>query len=326
MKLGRSSSQYCNYLEKSKGVYPQGTKRKDCLRHYLRFTNQDWRFLNNAFLVEVTNINTITQASQFVYDLTISNIHHYTAENVRVHNTEVIRRLLIRQFGETQYNESQRTNNMPSWMPGRFRVGDPYAMVPGGEYRLPGKGFEALHPELKGLTPDQYPDAYKLAIIGNVAPYSKERYELERRVQAGYEYGKLSPGELKAFAHFSREQEAIDAEAKKRTYSPPDNLLGRLWDIEGRIGRANPLEHLTPFAPVHKFAPSNDPLEQYKDFQVFDSHYKMWDHPVRDFIAPTINKALNIASMGHYIPSSYNTDNNIEEQFEKIQFIKNQMN
>jgi len=240
-------------------------------------------------------------------------------------NTEVVRRMLIDQFSETQYIDSNKVNNMPSWMPEHFKTGDPYAKIPGGEYRLPGAGYAALHPELRKLTPEQYPDAYKLSILGNVAPYSKQRIELERKVQAGYEYGKLAPGELQAFAQFSKEQEAIAAEDKKLTYEPPDNWYGKYWNLLGKVGRGNPLEHLTPFAPVHKFAPSQDPLEKYKDLEVLDSNYKMWDHPVRDFLAPTVNKALNELSFGAYVPKSYETSASIEEQFQKIQFVKNQM-
>ena len=39
---------------------------------------------------------------------------------------------------------------------------------------LPGAGYEALHPELKGLDPEDYPDIHKMAILADVAPYSRE--------------------------------------------------------------------------------------------------------------------------------------------------------
>lgn len=35
-------------------------------------------------------------------------------------------------------------------------------------------GYEAIHPELKGLDPEDYPDINKLAILADVAPYSRE--------------------------------------------------------------------------------------------------------------------------------------------------------
>ena len=68
---------------------------------------------------------------------------------------------------------------MPNWLPGadyltNFHVGDPYTKVDEGYARLPGAGYEALHPELKGIDPRDYPDINKLAILADVAPYSRE--------------------------------------------------------------------------------------------------------------------------------------------------------
>jgi hypothetical protein len=70
-------------------------------------------------------------------------------------------------------------NEMPGWLPGadyltNFHIGDPFTKVDEGYARLPGAGYEALHPELKGLKPEDYPDINKLAILGDVAPYSRE--------------------------------------------------------------------------------------------------------------------------------------------------------
>jgi hypothetical protein len=55
-----------------------------------------------------------------------------------------------------------------------FKVGDPYVRIDDGYARLPGAGYEALHPELKGLNPEDYPDIHKLRILADVAPYSRE--------------------------------------------------------------------------------------------------------------------------------------------------------
>ena len=40
--------------------------------------------------------------------------------------------------------------------------------------RLPGAGYEAVHPEIAGLDPEDYPDIHKMAILADVAPYSRE--------------------------------------------------------------------------------------------------------------------------------------------------------
>ena len=91
--------------------------------------------------------------------------------------SEPLRRFIQREGFEPQANEIP--NTMPSWMPGddyytNFRVGDPYIKVDQGFARLPGAGYEAIHPELDGVDPEDYPDINKMAILADVAPYSRE--------------------------------------------------------------------------------------------------------------------------------------------------------
>ncbi len=91
--------------------------------------------------------------------------------------TEPFRRFVQRENFSPQANPLR--NEMPSWLPRadyltNFHIGDPYTKVDEGYARLPGAGYEALHPELKGLIPDEYPDINKLAILADVAPYSRE--------------------------------------------------------------------------------------------------------------------------------------------------------
>ncbi len=91
--------------------------------------------------------------------------------------TEPLRRFIQREGFEPQANEIP--NTMPSWMPGKdyytdFHKGDPYIKVDQGFARLPGSGYAALHPELKDVNPEDYPDIHKMAILADVAPYSRE--------------------------------------------------------------------------------------------------------------------------------------------------------
>jgi len=91
--------------------------------------------------------------------------------------SEPLRRFIQRESFEPQANEIP--NQMPSWLPGddymtNFKVGDPYVGIDDGYARLPGAGCEALHRELKGLNPEDYPDIHKLRILSDVAPYSRE--------------------------------------------------------------------------------------------------------------------------------------------------------
>jgi len=99
--------------------------------------------------------------------------------------SEPFRRFVQRETPGPQANDIP--NRMPGWLPGDdyfvdFHRGDPYAKVSTGWARLPGAGYEALHPELKGTAPDKYPDIYKLQILSDVAPYSREYNVVSRRV------------------------------------------------------------------------------------------------------------------------------------------------
>jgi hypothetical protein len=91
--------------------------------------------------------------------------------------TEPFRRFVQRESFSPQANAIP--NTMPSWLSGddyltNFHLGDPYIKVDEGYARLPGAGYGALHPELKGVDPNDYPDIHKLAILADVAPYSRE--------------------------------------------------------------------------------------------------------------------------------------------------------
>src|SRR5665213_2213018 len=91
--------------------------------------------------------------------------------------SEPLRRFIQPERIGMQANEIP--NDMPHWMPGAdymvdFRTGDPFAKVPEGGSRLPGPGYAALHPELAGLDPEDYPDMTRYKILADTAPYSKE--------------------------------------------------------------------------------------------------------------------------------------------------------
>jgi hypothetical protein len=55
-----------------------------------------------------------------------------------------------------------------------FKKRDPYVKVDQGFARLPGAGYAALHPELKDVDTEDYPEINKMAILADVAPYSRE--------------------------------------------------------------------------------------------------------------------------------------------------------
>lgn len=75
-------------------------------------------------------------------------------------------------------------NEMPDWLPDRFRMGDPFVKIPKGEMRLPGKGYEALnelHPDQFSTEKDRYGSFDRFKILADIAPNSPE-YKLWREI------------------------------------------------------------------------------------------------------------------------------------------------
>ena len=71
-------------------------------------------------------------------------------------------------------------NEMPDWLPERFRFGDPFTIIENGEMRLPGKGYETLndlHPDMYGI----YGSFDRFKILADIAPFTPE-YKLWKNI------------------------------------------------------------------------------------------------------------------------------------------------
>lgn len=94
--------------------------------------------------------------------------------------SEPVRRFIPRSpsYLET-YNPLE--NNMPSWLPDDYFIdlkhGNPFDKIAEAELRLPGSGYEALHPEVAGLAPEEYPLVHRLKILSDIAMWSPEYRE-----------------------------------------------------------------------------------------------------------------------------------------------------
>lgn len=92
-------------------------------------------------------------------------------------STEPIRRFIPRTRSYLEeYNPL--TNTMPSWLPDDYfldlKHGNPFDKIPEAEIRLPGRGYASLHPEVEGLSPEEYPLAHRVKILGDIAMWSSE--------------------------------------------------------------------------------------------------------------------------------------------------------
>jgi hypothetical protein len=149
--------------------------------------------------------------------------------------SEVIRRFLHKPDVE-QYNPIK--NDMPSWMPDNFKYGNPYVSLRhgGGEYRMPGEGYQALHKELKGTNPEDYSLMHKLSILGDIAPYSSEYRTARRETELMKAEGDMTVNERK---FFYRHQQQMEERTQRRQYdnyqfkpSTYDSIGGKVTSVD----------------------------------------------------------------------------------------------
>lgn len=245
--------------------------------------------------------------------------------------TEPIRRFLPRKRSAVQeYNPIP--NSMPAWMPNRFHLGDPYRSIEGGEYRLPGAGFEALHPELKGMDPDAYPDIYKYSILADVASQSVEFHQLRQSLYKRRAMNMISEKEARII-------DDVDSMInQKQTKLPVSNVDPSAYEIplvsdvsQGIYGGATkalrkgaaPIEFLVPmgFRPIQKLLPTRGSVEQYEFERLYGTQFSFWDKPIRDWFRPSFYSAAN--ALGYDgVPDHRRRSNEINSYFDQLEFAK----
>ena len=325
LKLNRQVYAVFDYLEIPSGNYPQGSPRQPTIRHYLEFREgrQKWKFFDNAYLIEVTGIDDYDQKVDTVYDLTIEGIHYYTADGIRVHNTEALRRFIPKERFQLDKVNPIR-NEMPSWMPGPenyidFTHGDPYQAVQEGEYRLPGSGYESRFKELAGVSPEDYPDIHKYRILGDIAPFSEQFKDVSKKVEGLASSGKLSEKDMALYEGTKAELQERSQKIKFR--EEPESLIGKYWAGITKAGRMNPVEHLLPISPVHKFAGPVDAITEYEDRNLYSTRTPSWDSPMEDFIKPALYNAAH--ALGYEgVPDSVQEKRDLTEYFDKLEYTK----
>ena len=117
--------------------------------------------------------------------------------------------------------------------------------MPEGYARLPGAGYEALHPELKDVNPEDYPDIHKMAILADVAPYSLEYHTYRQKI------GKQAQGNTeleieyeKILNRVKRTRESVIRMQDRHFTEPVDEISGTVE----QASRAEPLSTNTPDA------------------------------------------------------------------------------
>jgi hypothetical protein len=216
---------------------------------------------------------------------------------------EFLRRFLPR----TPYEKNRVnpiSNTMPSWLPDKFHYGDPYTLIKTGWARLPGAGYAQLHPELQGMSPDEYPLIYRYSILADVAPYSREFRRTKQMV-----YRRRLAGE------YSDKQQAfidqVDAQHAKvmnqlnfdhmhpnAIQLPGSQFTQQLYNGSMATLRrvVAPAEYLVPmgFRPAQKFLNDRDPIEEYEYQRMYGTPMSFWDEPWRDWFRPALYSGMNM--------------------------------
>lgn len=244
---------------------------------------------------------------------------------------EAIRRILPRQRSEIE-RQNPILNDMPTWLPNKYKKGDPFRVIEWGESRLPGEGYAALHPELKGVDPEEYPAIYRYAILGDVAQHSREfrqqRVALYRRRASG----QTSEAE-------NAWMDAIDAQVRKKinrkefdavheaAIELPGAGITQAMTAAAKVAlrkAAAPFEYLVPmgFRPVQKLMGSDrNPIEQYEYERLYGTSVSYWDEPWRDWFRPALYSAANLLGFEGKPEWRREADAN-QEYFDKLEFTK----
>jgi hypothetical protein len=243
--------------------------------------------------------------------------------------TEAIRRFLPSERGERQeYNPI--LNNMPSWMPSRFHYGDPYRKVELGYARMPGSGYEALHPELQGYSPENYPLIYRYEILADIASTSKEFLQTRERLYSMRASGQ-STSEIDAY------MDRIDAQVAAKRIQQFGGLDDRAIELPGSgftqrafagaqtAARkiAAPAEYMIPmgFRPFQKLMADRGAIEQYEYERLYGSKVAFWDEPIRDWFRPAFYSAANLLGWDGK-PGWRKDADAIGGYFDRLEFVK----
>jgi len=247
--------------------------------------------------------------------------------------TEAYRRLNPRRDRGQYYSPIR--NLMPDWMPGEeyfidFLTGDPYAKVQRGEYRLPGPGYEALHPDLRGIPAADYPEFYRFKILADVAPYSDQFKYYNARMSVLAKEGVFTQetqDEVKQIRKQVRASKVRKQFAKERTAEEYKELdiaqraMADMWDVASTL--ETPVEQVIfpPVAPMAKFLHRRTALEDYEKSQVYGTDQSFWHRIWDNFLRPGFYSFANV--MGYEgVPQHIRQMRDIEAYFDKLKYIK----
>lgn len=163
-----------------------------------------------------------------------------------------------------------------------FTTGDPFTKVAEGEMRLPGIGYERLNK----LYPDRngrYGAVNQLDILADVAPYSKEYRNLDRRID---KIG-LSEEERAKVGQIRAQQNAIKNSKTNFTAYDDSSFVDKA--LSPFATAKNAALHTDNFIN-NKFTGRRNATEDYERKNIYGSTFPEWQRPVESFVKPIYYK------------------------------------
>ena len=298
----------------------------------------------------------------FDQDMRLASFGQVTSPARSFFDEELGGMLMSNELWRRLYPHSQRQiplynpipNQSASWLPGPgdrsfdFHRGDPFAALPSGEERLPGIGYETLHPEVKGVDPEDYPLVHKVKILGDVAPYSEKFQQYAGMAQKAMKAGHLSREDREMYQTVMEQVESkknkkqfvpykyrerdyatvaeralAEWNQKKKGEKDPgwfEKTVGKFWESLTH-GSETPLEFLTPVSPASKFVHQRTAVEDYEKTQVFGTATGFWQTPYKSFIRPFIESTKR-ALGSEEIPEHVQDQRQLEKHFDLLKYIK----
>ena len=151
--------------------------------------------------------------------------------------SEPIRRFLSK---DNIKNHNPIKNNLPNWMPQELAYGNQYASLRhgGGEYRLPGEGYETRFPELRGVDPNDYPILHRFNILGDVAPWSSGYRKTKNEIRKMASDGELTQEQESFFYNYSSE---VEAKLRRREFDSYAYKQDQYQKVHGVVDTVDPL-------------------------------------------------------------------------------------
>ena len=246
-------------------------------------------------------------------------------------SNELWRRVLPRHRSDVQ-RSNPIGNTMPNWLPDKFRMGDPYRSVEWGEARLPGSGYASLHPELKGVSPEDYPMIARFAILGDIAPNSYEFRQVQKQVYKK----RMEGGYSEAQGRFIDDIDGrVAAMVNQYSFDEMDDgaiaLPGSGYTRSMTRGVKNfvrdaaaPAEYLVPmgFRPIQKLmGDDRSAVEQYEYERMYGTPMAFWDKPFRDWLRPAAYSAAHF--MGYEGKPMWRVEADaVDQRFDELSFNK----